>query len=49
MACVPPEVCESSALFWDARRNGNLLDFRLGVMYKNGSDTGIPSEGMTAG
>lgn len=49
MACVPPEVYESSALFWDARRNGNLLDFRLGVMYKNGGGTGIPSEGKTAG
>ena len=43
------EVYESSALFWDAWRNGNLLDFRLGVMYKNRGRTGIPPDGIPAG
>ena len=43
------EVYESSALYWDARRNGNLLDFRLGVMYKNRSRKGTLSHGMPAG
>ena len=41
MAPLLPEGLESSPQYWDARRNGNLLDFRLGVMYKNRGRTGI--------
>ena len=48
MACVPPKVYESSHQYWDARRSGNLLDFRLGVMYKNRGRTGIPSGAIPA-